>query len=42
MNIAVILAGSEFVLGEDNAEQYIEGFGKPIISYCLNKYEIHK
>lgn len=43
MNIAIILAGGMGTrLGGDIPKQYIEVFGKPIISYCLEKFEKHK
>lgn len=43
MNIAIILAGGTGVrIGGDIPKQYIEVSGKPIISYCLNKYDVHK
>ena len=43
MNIAIILAGGTGTrLGGDIPKQYIEVAGKPIISYCLDKFEKHK
>lgn len=43
MNIAIILAGGTGTrLGGDIPKQYIEISGKPIISYCLDKFEEHK
>lgn len=43
MNIAIILAGGTGSrLGGDIPKQYIKVSGKPIISYGLNKYEVHK
>lgn len=42
MNIAIILAGGTGSrLGGDIPKQYIEVSGKPIISYCLDKFENH-
>lgn len=42
MNIAIILAGGTGTrLGGDVPKQYIEVSGKPIISYCLDKFERH-
>lgn len=42
MNIAIILAGGTGTrLGTDIPKQYIEVLGKPIISYCLDKFEKH-
>lgn len=43
MNIAIILAGGTGTrLGADIPKQYIEVLGKPIISYCLDKFERHR
>lgn len=43
MNIAIILAGGTGTrLGGDIPKQYIKVSGKPIISYCLDKFEKHK
>lgn len=40
MNTAIILAGGTGTrLGADIPKQYIEVKGKPIISYCLHKFE---
>ena len=42
MNIAIILAGGTGTrLGADIPKQYIEVGGKPIIAYCLEKFENH-
>ncbi len=42
MNIAIVLAGGIGTrLGGDIPKQYIEVAGKPIISYCLDKFEKH-
>ncbi len=42
MNVAIILAGGTGTrLGGDIPKQYIEVAGKPIISYCLEKFEKH-
>lgn len=42
MNIAIVLAGGTGTrLGGDIPKQYIEVAGKPIISYCLDKFEKH-
>lgn len=41
MNIAIVLAGGTGTrLGGDIPKQYIEVSGKPIISYCLDKFRI--
>lgn len=43
MIIAIILAGGTGTrLGGDIPKQYIEVKGKPIISYCLERFEKHK
>ena len=43
MNIAIILAGGTGSrLGGDIPKQYIEVDGKPIISYCLERFEHHQ
>lgn len=43
MNIAIILAGGTGTrLGGNIPKQYIEVMGKPIISYCLEKFEKHR
>lgn len=42
MVYAIILAGGTGTrLGEDVPKQYLEIFNKPIISYCLEKFEKH-
>lgn len=43
MNIAIILAGGTGTrIGTDIPKQYIKVLGKPIILYCLEKFESHR